>query len=70
MLSIDCSLFCNMLHVYNYLTVESLRVVGACAWLVYIYICICMYIYVYICMYIYNVCEFGGNISAWPVASL
>ena len=59
-----------MLHVYNYLTVESLRVVGACAWLVfiyiYIYICICMYIY----MYIYNVCEFGGNISAWPVASL
>ena len=65
-----------MLHVYNYLTVESLRVVGACAWLVYIYIYLYMYMYVYIyvciyiCMYIYNVCEFGGNISAWPVASL
>ena len=29
-----------------------------------------MYMYVYIYMYIYNVCEFGGNISAWPVASL
>ena len=57
-----------MLHVYNYLTVESLRVVGACAWLVFIYIY--MYMYVYIYMYIYNVCEFGGNISAWPVASL
>ena len=49
-----------------------MSLVRARGWYIYIYVYVCIYIYmyIYICMYIYNVCEFGGNISAWPVASL